>query len=245
MARAYVGTSGWAYGTWKPKFYPPEVKTAGFLKYYATRLPTTEVNYTFRHLPTEKTAAAWLEATPPGFAFALKASQRITHFDRLKHPADTLPLFFERAALVGDRLGPVLFQTPPTLKRDDDTLAAFLAALPSGQRCALEVRDPSWYEAPVYELMRTCGVALVHDDGEGHAPSPLETIGGTAPFAYLRLRLETPYDEAGLRAWAGRVGEQLAAGRDVYAYFRHDDDGEMGLGALRLRDLLAAEGHQV
>lgn len=245
MARAHVGTSGWAYSTWKPKFYPPEVKTAGFLRHYATRLRTTEVNYTFRHLPAEKTAAAWLEATPPGFTFALKASQRITHFDRLKHPADTLPLFFERAALLGDRLGPILFQTPPTLKRDDDTLAGFLAALPTGHRHALEVRDPSWYEPSVYELLTTRGTALVHDDGEGHAPSPLETIGATAPFAYLRLRSEIPYDEDALRVWAGRVGEQLAQGRDVYVYFRHDDDGQMGLAALRLRELLHEEGHEV
>ena len=242
MARAYVGTSGWAYSTWKPKFYPAEVKTAGFLRYYATRLQTTEVNYTFRHLPTEKTAAAWLEATPPGFTFALKASQRITHFDRLKHPADTLPLFFERAALVGDRLGPILFQTPPTLKRDDDTLAAFLAALPTGHRHALEVRHPSWYEPPTYELLTTRGVALVHDDGEGHAPSPLETIGATAAFIYMRLRSETPYDEDALKRWAAIVGEHLAAGRDAYVYFRHDDDGQMGLAALRLRELLLAEG---
>ena len=103
------------------------MKTAGFLRYYATKLTTTEVNYTFRHLPTEKTAAGWLAATPPDFVFALKASERITHMDRLRHPGDTLPLFFERAALVGERLGPILFQTPPTLKRDDDVLAGFVA----------------------------------------------------------------------------------------------------------------------
>lgn len=245
MPRAYVGTSGWAYATWKPKFYPPEVKTAGFLRHYATRLPTTEVNYTFRHLPTEKTAAAWLEATPPGFVFALKASERITHVKRLKEPEETLPLFLERAALVGERLGPILFQTPPTLKRDDDRLAAFLAALPSAQRFALEVRHDSWYVPEVYELLRTRGVALVHDDGEGHAPSPLDTVGATAGFAYLRLRSETPYDEEALGRWAGVVSSELAAGRDVYAYFRHDDDGEMGLGAIRLRELLAARGLEV
>jgi len=245
VARAYVGTSGWAYASWKPKFYPPEVKTAGLLRYYATRLPTTEVNYTFRHLPTEKTAAGWLEATSPGFVFALKASERITHVKRLKEPAETLPLFLERAALVGDRLGPILFQTPPTLKRDDDRLAGFLASLPSSQRFALEVRHPSWYVSEVYELLAARGVALVHDDGEGHAPSPLETIGATAPFAYLRLRSETPYDEDALRRWAGVVGEQLRAERDAYAYMRHDEDGEMGLGAVRLRELLASEGHEV
>jgi uncharacterized protein YecE (DUF72 family) len=242
MARAYVGTSGWAYATWKPKFYPPEVRTSGLLRYYATRLPTTEVNYTFRHLPTEKTAAGWLAATPSDFVFALKASERITHIDRLKHPADTLPLFFERARLVGDRLGPILFQTPPSLKRDDDTLAGFVAALPSGQRFALEVRHASWYVPEAYELLAARGVALVHDDGEGHAPSPLETIGATAPFAYLRLRSEVPYDEEAIRRWATVIAEQIRAGKDVYAYLRHDEDGEMGVAAVRLRELLRVDG---
>jgi uncharacterized protein YecE (DUF72 family) len=200
------------------------------------------VNYTFRHLPTEKTVAGWLGATPPDFVFALKASERITHVDRLKHPADTLPLFFERAALVGDRLGPILFQTPPTLKRDDDVLAGFIASLPADRRCALEVRHPSWYEAPVYELLASRGVALVHDDGEGHAPSPLDTIGATAPFAYLRLRSETPYEEDAIARWAKVIAGHVRAGRDVYAYLRHDEDGQMGVAAFRLRELVAAAG---
>jgi uncharacterized protein YecE (DUF72 family) len=218
------------------------VKQAGFLAYYATKLPTTEVNYTFRHLPTERTAAAWLAATPPDFVFALKASERITHLDRLRHPADTLPLFFERALLLGRRLGPILFQTPPTLKRDDDVLAGFVASLPPDRRCALEVRHPSWYEPPVYELLASRGVALVHDDGEGHAPSPLDTVGATAPFAYLRLRSGTPYDSEAIAKWAAVIAQQVRAGRDVYAYLRHDDDGQMGVAALRLRELVGAEG---
>lgn len=121
MARALVGTSGWAnYATWKPKFYPPEVRSAGFLRHYARRLPTTEVNYTFRHLVTDKVAAAWQRATPESFVFAVKASERIAHVDRLKHPADSLTPF-ARARLLGARLGPILFQTPPTRRRDDDT----------------------------------------------------------------------------------------------------------------------------
>ncbi len=200
------------------------------------------MNYTFRHLPTEKTAAGWLAATPPGFTFALKASERITHVDRLRHPADTLPLFFERAGLLRERLGPILFQTPPTLRRDDDVLAGFVASLPSEGRYALEVRHPSWYAAEVYELLSARGVALVHDDGEGHAPSPLETIGATAPFAYLRLRSETPYDEVRIRRWADVIVEQVTAGLDVYAYLRHDEDGTMGLAALTLRERLQREG---
>ncbi len=200
------------------------------------------MNYTFRHLPTEKTVAGWLAATAPGFTFALKASQRITHIDRLRHPADTLPLFLERARLVGERLGPILFQTPPTLKRDDDVLAGFVASLPADQRCAIEVRHASWYDPAVYELLATRGVALVHDDGEGHAPSPLDTIGTTAPFAYLRLRSEIPYDDAQVRTWASVIAEQVRAGKDVYAYLRHDDDGQMGVAAVKLRELLAADG---
>ena len=237
MTRALVGTSGWAYATWKPKFYPPEVKTAGFLRHYAGRLRTVEVNYTFNHLPTPKTIAGWASATAPDFVFALKASQRITHFDRLRHPADTLPLFWEKVQPLGERLGPVLFQTPPWLKRDDDLLAGFVAELPAGQRCAMEFRDASWYVPEVYEILALRKVALCHAEGE-RAPSPLGTLEGAADFAYLRLRDERGYDDAAVALWAGRCAALLAQGTDVYAYFRHDDDGSNGIAAERLRAAL-------
>lgn len=218
------------------------MKASGLLRYYATRLGSTEVNYTFRHLPTERTAAGWLSSTPAGFVFALKASERITHVDRLRHPGDVLPLFLERARLVGDRLGPILFQTPPTLRRDDDLLAGFIASLPGDLRCALEVRHPSWYAAEAYDLLASRRVALVHDDGEGHAPSPLATLGATAPFAYVRLRSETPYDEPAIRRWADVVAGLVRSGKDVYAYLRHDEDGRMGVAAVALREALLASG---
>jgi uncharacterized protein YecE (DUF72 family) len=237
--RPFVGTSGWSYTTWKPLFYPPEVKSKDFLRYYATRLATLEVNYTFNHLPTEKNIAGWREATGPDFLFALKASQQITHYRQLRDPAETLPLFFERARPLGDRLGPVLFQTPPWLKRDDDRLAGFLASLPRDVRCALEVRDPSWYVDDVYELLRTAGVAIVHAEGE-RAPSPVETLGTTSAFAYARLRKREGYTEDDIKTWAARFRPMLEAGKDVYAYFRHDDTGANALSAERLRDLLAA-----
>ena len=236
--RAFVGTSGWAYASWKPLFYPEGTKSAGFLAYYATRLATLEVNYTFNHLPTEKNIAGWKEATPEGFVFALKASQQITHVRQLRDPAETVPLFFERARPLGERLGPVLFQTPPWLKRDDDRLAGFLATLPRDQRSALEVRDPSWYVEDVYELLRTARVALVHAEGE-RAPSPVETLGTTAPFAYARLRTRPGYSDAEVDAWAARLRPMLEAGKDVYAYFRHDETGANALSAERLRDALA------
>ncbi len=235
----FVGTSGWSYTSWKPVFYPQEMKTANFLRYYATRLATLEINYTFNHLPTQKNIAGWREATPPQFLFALKASRQITHYRQLRDPAETLPLFFERARPLGDRLGPVLFQTPPWLKRDDDRLAGFLASLPRDVRCALEVRHPSWYDEEVYELVRTAGVALVHAEGE-KTPSPVETLGTTSPFAYARLRKREGYTEDEVDAWAARLRPMLEAGKDVYAYFRHDDTGANALSAERLRDRLAA-----
>ncbi|HEY9325582.1 MAG TPA: DUF72 domain-containing protein, partial [Candidatus Limnocylindria bacterium] len=151
--RAFVGTSGWSYTSWRPKFYPEGTKTKAFLSYYATRFATMEINYTFNHLPTEKNVAQWTAATPEDFTFALKASQQITHRKQLREPAETLPIFFERARPLGKRLGPILFQTPPWVKRDDDRLAMFLAALPRDLRSALEVRDPSWYVPEVYELL--------------------------------------------------------------------------------------------
>ena len=233
MPRALVGTSGWAYATWKPKFYPAEVKAAGFLAHYAERFRTVEVNYTFNHLPTAKNIEAWSAATPADFVFALKASQRITHFDRLQHPADTLPVFWEKARPLAERLGPVLFQTPPWLKRDDDLLAGFVAELPAGQRCAMEFRDRSWYVPEVYEILSLRNVALCHAEGE-RAPSPLEVCGATADFAYLRLRDERGYDDVAIATWAGRCRTLFDSGKDVYAYFRHDDDGSNGLAAEKL-----------
>ena len=220
-------------------FYPAETKSRDFLRYYATRLLTLEVNYTFNHLPTEKNIAVWREATPPEFLFALKASRQITHYRQLLEPAETLPLFFDRARPLGDRLGPILFQTPPWLKRDDDRLAGFLGSLPRDRRCALEVRNPSWYVDDVFELMRTAGVSIVHAEGE-KAPSPVETLGTTAAFAYVRLRKREGYTDDEVDAWAERLRPMLAVGKDVYAYFRHDDTGANALSAERLRDRLAA-----
>ena len=232
--RAFVGTSGWSYTSWRPKFYPEGTKSKEFLRHYATRFGTIEINYTFNHLPTEKNIAQWTAAAPEGFVFGLKASQQITHRKQLREPAETLPIFFERARLLGPRLGPILFQTPPWVKRDDDRLAMFLAALPRDVRSVLEVRDPSWYVPEVYDLLRTANVALVHAEGE-KAPSPVETLGETADFAYARLRNRSGYADDAVDAWAERLRAILESGKDVYAYFRHDEDGSNALSAERLR----------
>ena len=237
MARSFVGTSGWSYASWRPKFYPEGMKAKEFLPFYATKLKTIEINYTFNHLPTEKNAAEWTAATGDDFIFGLKASQQITHRAQLRDPAETLPIFFERARLLGPRLGPILFQTPPWVKRDDDRLANFLASLPRDLRCVLEVRDASWYAPEVYELLHTANVPLVHAEGE-KAPSPVETLDQTADFVYARLR-KMAYTEAETDAWAERLRAVMAGGKDVYAYFRHDEDGSNGLSAIRLRAALS------
>jgi uncharacterized protein YecE (DUF72 family) len=238
MPRALVGTSGWSYSSWRPKFYPKAMKPKEFLPFYASKFKTIEINYTFNHLPTEKNVAQWTAATSDDFVFGLKASQQITHRAQLRDPARTLPLFYERARMLGPRFGLVLFQTPPWVKRDDERLASFLASLPRDVRSGLEVRHPSWYVEEVYELLRTANVALVHAEGE-KAPSPVETVGTTADFAYVRLRAREGYRPKAIRAWADRLQEVLASGKDVYAYFRHDDDGRNATSAMRLRDALA------
>ena len=224
--------------SWRPKFYPKGMKSKELLAYYATKFKTIEINYTFRHLPTDQNIATWTSQTPGDFLIGLKASQQITHIKQLREPATTLPLFFERARLLGPRLGPILFQTPKWVRRDDDRLAMFLAALPRDVRCALEVRDDSWYVEDVYELLRTANVALVHAEGEAK-PSPVETIGTIADFAYVRLRRREGYTRYRLKKWAARLREIGVGGKDVYAYFRHDEDGANALSALRLRDALA------
>jgi uncharacterized protein YecE (DUF72 family) len=238
MPRALVGTSGWSYSSWRPKFYPKAMKPKEFLPFYASKFGTIEINYTFNHLPTEKNVAQWTAATSDDFVFGLKASQQITHRAQLRRPAETLPLFYERARMLGSRFGLVLYQTPPWVKRDDDRLAMFLASLPRDIRSGLEVRHPSWYVDEVYELLRSANVALVHAEGE-KAPSPVETVGTTADFAYVRLRAREGYRPKAIRAWAARLREVLGSGKDVYAYFRHDDDGRNAISAMRLRDALA------
>ena len=236
--RAFVGTSGWAYASWKQKFYPADTKAKDLLRHYATRLKTNEVNYTFNHLPTQRNIDSWKEQTPADFVFALKASQYITHIKKLEEPTATLPPFFDAVRPLGERLGPILFQTPPWLKRNDELLSMFVVALPDGFRCVLEVRDPSWYADEVYAMLGARNVALVHAEGE-RAPSPLEALDRTADFAYVRLRAREGYDDAAVTTWAARLRGLRDAGKDVYAYFRHDDDGSNGLAAEALRDALA------
>src|SRR6266478_2961935 len=181
----WIGTSGFQYAEWKGNFYPEDLPTAKMLPFYSEKFSTTEINYTFRRIPAPKTIENWKTLTPEKFRFALKAPQKITHWSKLKDCADTLEYFCKVVAGLGDRLGPVLFQLPPTFKKDSDVLSSFLREFPS-MRAAFEFRHASWFDAEVFDLLRSRNIALCIADSEKlHAP-----VEVTADYAYFRLRDE-------------------------------------------------------
>jgi len=233
MATVYAGTSGWAYSSWKPDFYPAKLSSAKFLSYYATRLNTVEVNYTFRAFPTGKLLKGWIDATPAGFKFAIKANQKITHVLRLRDAEELTRQFVSSLEPLesSNKLGPVLFQLPPFLKCDVSRLSTFLAALPRGLLAAFEFRHPSWFTDDVFTALREKNAALCIADTEA-----LQTPGvQTADFSYLRLRKEK-YSPKELKEQLQRVAEFSGRG-DVFTYFKHEDTPE---GAVQAEGLLAA-----
>ncbi|WP_164981570.1 DUF72 domain-containing protein [Silvibacterium dinghuense] len=253
--RIFVGCSGWAYPSWKPGFYPAGLPAKKFLSYYASRLNSVEVNYTFRTLPTEKMIQGWLETvsqhnpdTPRldfetgesnDFRFSFKAPQRITHILRLKNAAADLDAFLASLEPVrsASRLGVLLFQLPPNFKADLDRLAAFLEDCPRGYRIAFEFRHESWFEEPALphleKLLRTHKAALCMAESDELLTPDL----ATANFACYRLRRST-YAQSELDAIRTRIqskAQQLETKGEVYAYFRHDEEPA---GALRAAAVL-------
>lgn len=219
--RLLVGTSGYNFPEWKGTFYPPKLPTAKWLEYYAMQLGTVEINYTFYRMPTPKIVAGWDAATPPGFSFVLKAPQRITHIARLKNVDEPLRFFLETARMLGPKLGPILFQLPPNFKKDLERLGDLLTQFPPDVRCAWEFRHASWFDADVYDALRTANAALcVADTAEG--TTPLET---TADFGYVRLRDEG-YGRKALEQWAEKVRELGKGWSDAYVFFKHEGKGE-------------------
>lgn len=219
MAGIWIGTSGFSYTEWRPSFYPAGLPEKDFLRHYATRFNSVEIDSSFYRVPAEKSVADWKAATGEGFRFTLKLSRRVTHIERLKVPSEALDFFIRVARGLGRKLGPLLVQLPPFFRRDVPRLEAFLAALPTGTRAALEFRHASWFERETYDALRAHGAALcVRDDGEGTTPLEL-----TAPFTCVRLR-RFGYDAAGLDAWRRRFRDWSAAGADVFAYVKHKDN---------------------
>jgi uncharacterized protein YecE (DUF72 family) len=231
MAELFAGTSGWAYPSWKPEFYPAKLPQKNFLQHYATRLNTVEVNFSFRQLVKESTVQKWIAETPAGFRFAVKAHQVITHIKRLKKTEDFLPRFLstiEPLAQAG-KLGPVLFQLPPNLKADSLLLEEFLGVLPRGVPAAFEFRHASWWNEEIYDLLRKHNRALcVAETEERDTPDVV-----TAAFCYYRYR-KPSYTPEERKAMADRLREHRQQGRDVFAYFKHEETPEGALIAVEV-----------
>ena len=227
-------------------FYPKELKSEGFLPYYAGRFPTVEINNTFYRLPKDSVLQHWAEQVPEGFSFAIKASQRITHFARLKPESlETVEYLVRATAVMGERLGPILFQLPPNMKQDLDRLRAFLAKLPEGRRYAMEFRHASWFDDDaVFDALAEHGVALVVIDQEDYA-SPVRC---TAAWSYLRLH-RMDYSAGDLARWAATV-QQLGC-REAYVFFKHDHvpdsagSGPLAVDAFNRAAAEAASGRRV
>lgn len=220
MAQLFVGTSGWAYPSWKPGFYPEKLAQTKFLPYYASQLNTVEVNLTFRQLLKDTTAQKWISQTPENFRFSIKAHQVLTHIKRLKNTEEFLRRFLstiEPLAAAG-KIGPVLFQLPPNMKADVEVLKAFLAVVPRGVRAVFEFRNQSWFVDEVFSLLKDHNRALcVAETEERVTPDVV-----TADFCYYRYR-KPEYTAEERRAMVDRMREHLSAGRDTYAYFKHEE----------------------
>jgi uncharacterized protein YecE (DUF72 family) len=228
MATLYAGTSGFAYPNWKPAFYPAKLSSKQFLNHYSQRLNCVEINYTFRRLPSGSTLANWVEQTPAGFVFAVKANQRITHIARLKNAEAATELFLKMIDPLRSarRLGPILFQLPPALKCDVALLAAYLELLPPDLRYAFEFRHTSWLVEPVYDELRKRNISLCVAESERlEVPEVI-----TADFVYYRLR-KPEYAEEDVAAIRARSEEMVAAGRDLYLMFKHEETPDGALNA--------------
>jgi uncharacterized protein YecE (DUF72 family) len=216
--RLLAGASGYAFKEWKGTFYPEKIKPEDMLSYYAERLPTVEINNTFYRMPNVEMLKTWLAATPEQFRFAIKASRRITHIARLKPEAaaDSVTFLYRNLVALGDKRGPVLFQLPPNFKKDLPRLESFLRLLPEDHRAAFEFRNDGWFSEDVYDALKAVSASLCLSEREDNAPPPLVE---TAPWGYVRLRLET-YSDDDLRAWARRLQE--TSWRQTHVYFMHE-----------------------
>ena len=234
--RLYVGTSGFAYPAWAPRFYAAGTRANQLLSAYAARLPTVELNNTFYQQPKPDKIAAWLAATPPGFRFVVKAQKGGSMRAFGAAAVETVAWLTAPYRLFGERLGAVLYRVPENVHRADEKLAALLAAWPADLPLVTEFQHQSWQSDEVFDLVRAHNASLCATDLDGRDPPDLRLTGG---LIYLRLR-RTSYSDADLTDWSRRLAPFLAAGIDCYVFFRHDEDGESALRAVRLAELLRA-----
>jgi uncharacterized protein YecE (DUF72 family) len=229
----WIGTSGYNYPEWKGSFYPVDLPAARMLPFYAARFPTVEINYTFYRMPTEKLVAGWAAQTPSPFKLTLKAPRRITHDSRLKNCGELVDAFCQVAGTLDAKLGALLFQLPPTAKKDVALFDAFLAELPPKVTAAFEFRHPSWFDAEVFERLAMRNLALCVADSE-KLSTPVRV---TADYAYFRLRDEG-YTADDIGRWAETIARDTASCRDVFVYFKHEEEGKGPLFARLLMERL-------
>lgn len=213
-----IGTSGYSYKEWKGKFYPKDLPARGMLTYYAERFNAVESNNSFYSMPKASVLESWTKQVPPAFQFALKAPQRITHFRRLKDVADLTTTFLDAASALGDRLGPLLFQLPPNMKKDAARLSDFLDLLPTTRRIAFEFRHESWHDDEILDLLNRRKVALCIAEADDGLQTPLVA---TAKWGYLRLRM-VEYTKPELKKWLQKIRKQPWT--DAYIFFKHEDE---------------------
>ncbi len=217
----WVGTSGYNYPEWKGSFYPPDLPAAKMLSYYAQRFQTVEINYTFYRMPNEKIVGGWAAQTPERFRFTLKAPRRITHDHKLQRSADLVRFFCDTAQMLGSKLGVLLFQLPPSFRKDVAVLDAFLETLPPAARAAFEFRHASWHADEVFERLRRRNLALCIADSE-RMSTPLVL---TADYGYFRLRDEG-YTAQDIGTWADTIARHAGGLKDVFVYFKHEEQGK-------------------
>jgi uncharacterized protein YecE (DUF72 family) len=229
----YVGTSGYSYKEWKGTFYPKDLPDKQMLHFYGGHFKAVEINNTFYRMPTASVLEAWAGEVPIDFKFVLKAPQRITHEHRLKDAGDSVSYLLEVSGVLKERLGPLLFQLPPYLKKDVPRLRDFLALLPPQRRAAFEFRHQSWFDEEVFGLLRDHQAALCIAEAEGDLEVP---FAATSDWGYLRLR-RPDYGDAEMKTWARRVREQ--DWRDAFLFFKHEDEGKAPQMAKRFLELAA------
>lgn len=239
ISNVQIGTSGWHYDHWKGNFYPDALSRNNYLDFYARQFSTLEINTSFYQMPQEKTLTQWRNGVPDSFLFSMKASRYITHIKKLKDAKQILSPFFKRVELLGDKLGPILFQLPPQWKFNLERLTSFLNALPETYRYAFEFRDSSWFNPKTYEALSQHNAAFgIYQVASRNAPREV-----TADFAYVRLLgskapNQGKYDAGTLKEWANQIASWAAAGKDIYCYFDNDEAGYAVEDAQKLKELV-------
>jgi uncharacterized protein YecE (DUF72 family) len=227
----YVGTSGYSYKEWKGTFYPNDLPDKEMLRFYGERFRSVEINNTFYRMPKESVLEGWGAEVPADFKFVLKASQRITHMQRLKDAGDSVGYLLRIAGFLRERLGPLLFQLPPNFKKDAGRLGDFLKLLPPNRCAAFEFRHQSWFDDEIFALLREHQAVLCIAEAENELDIPFVS---TADWGYLRLR-RPDYGDAELKAWAERIQQQ--PWKEAFIFFKHEEEGKGPAMAKRFLEL--------